>query len=214
MDCKHCLKQIIDSGIYDALFGRQGPKTDCRCVSAFDGEAVPGVCNSLHLSKDGQALAGSSENRDNKRQISVEDAPFAAKLHAFESLKNTRGYHQADVCMPSNLSSFQKEKLERICKSKVYGQLGSAADAFANYGARKNPRTGEYEISTHGIRQAIKEAGSVLKSSKPSNIAHLIRQFEENCSGKDNKGREGQSTREKSTKFKDILSKFSQLNGN
>ncbi|ELA42886.1 uncharacterized protein VICG_00201 [Vittaforma corneae ATCC 50505] len=213
MNCKHCSKQIIDFGIYETLFNRKSPET-CSgpCSSVLDGKYMPRMHTDPDLIKSPQTSTEAPENKSNKRQLWMENEPFMVKLSVFESLGNTNGHDVADTCRPSKLNDFQKEKLERICKSKVNSQLKHQTETFMNYDFRKNSKTGEYEIDECSSKQIKSKADSLLKNGETSTVKLIIQQLEENCNKKDDKKNECKIIGNKSVKFSEILKKFSQPN--
>ncbi|KAM0681710.1 hypothetical protein GINT2_000224 [Glugoides intestinalis] len=95
-------------------------------------------------------------------------------ISMFEHTIQRRNEPVVELCKPSNIGLFQKEKLEFICQNKIDDQKKHKEDGTVpEVIYKKHEKTGEYQVAAPVSTQT-------KNYTKPSKIAELINKFEAN----------------------------------
>lgn len=94
-------------------------------------------------------------------------------ISMFESTIQRGKEAVVELCKPSSIGEFQKERLEFICRNKIGDQKKHKEEGTVpDISFKKHEKTGEYQV-------AIPVSTHASNHTKPSKVAELINSFEE-----------------------------------
>lgn len=183
--------------------------------SIFENSKTDDTTNSLINSKRKSEVVSKHEAAQPclKHPVKVSQ-PLADRILMFEPNHSQNLASKDSIVVPSRIKSFDRERIENICRNKVGDQARvkeMMSESFMSFDFKKNQKTGHYEAENKDQMERIKNITSGLVngiSMSKNRIRNIIEELKNQAATDSTLIKSKPGIKQRSSQFSEIIKKY------